>query len=248
MSQNGNTKKGKLYGIGIGPGDPDLLTLKAVKILEQADVVCVPKSKEQASTALSIVQKHLSDDVKMETIEFSMSRDLEKRVESRQQNAKTIEEMLSVGKVVVFLTLGDPMLYSTYSYILEYLNPEYPVETIPGIYSFSAISGLLSLPLCKGDEKLAVLSSFDEQSKAIFKSADTVVCMKVSAYYSELHDFLASDKSYEFVMITDAGKTDQKVYNSISILENKVPYFSTAIIQRSNNISSSIKIKEVCQA
>ncbi len=241
-------KKGKLYGIGIGPGDPDLLTLKAVKILEEADVVCVPKSKEQASTALTIVQKHLSPDVKLETVAFSMSKDLDQRKESRKENAQVIEKKLAEGKVVVFLTLGDPMLYSTYSYVLEYLNPEYQVETIPGIYSFSAISGLLSLPLCKGDEKLAVISSFDAQSKAIFDSADTVVCMKISAYYSDLYDFLSANTSYEFVMITDAGKTEQRVYNSIEILKNKVPYFSTAIIQKSDNISTSIKISEVCQA
>ncbi len=246
--QNKNIRKGKLYGIGIGPGDPDLLTLKAVKILEKADVVCVPKSKEQASTALSIVQKHLSANVKMETIEFSMSKDIEQRVESRKRNADIIEAKLANGQTVVFLTLGDPMLYSTYSYVLEYLNPEYEVETIPGIYSFSAISGLLSLPLCKGDEKLAVISSFDEQSKSIFESADTVICMKISAYHTKLFDFLSADQSYEFVMITDAGKTEQKVYNSINVLKNKVPYFSTAIIQKSDNISTSTKIKEVCQA
>ncbi len=248
MLETEKTKKGKLFGIGIGPGDPDLLTLKAVKILEQADVVYVPKSQEQASTALAIVKDHLSTEVKIETVEFSMSRDIEKRYASRKLNAQIIEEKLREEKIVVFLTLGDPMLYSTYSYILEYLNKDYEVETIPGIYSFSAISGLLSLPLCKGEEKLAVISSLDDQSKVIFKAADTIVCMKVSSYYAELYKFLSTNKSFEFVMITDAGKKEQRVYNSIEILKEAIPYFSTAIIQKSNNISSSKKIKEICQA
>ena len=127
--------KGTLYGIGIGPGDPDLLTIKAVKILEQADIICVPKSKEQASTALAIVKPHLSEKAVIETMEFSMSKDLNTRIESRKQNAALIEEKLSQGLTVVFLTLGDPMLYSTYSYVLEHMSGEYKIETVPGIYS-----------------------------------------------------------------------------------------------------------------
>lgn len=239
------TSKGVLYGIGIGPGDPDLLTIKAVNILEIADVICVPKSKEQASTALSIVGKYLQKSALVEAMEFSMSKDVQKRIECRKENAKQIEQKLDKGQIVVFLTLGDPMLYSTYSYVLEYLKSDYQVETIPGIYSFSAISSLLSLPLCKGDEKLAVVSSFDEDAQKMLQIAETVVCMKVSAYHEELCTYLKENTQHNFVMITNAGKDTQEVFNNIKVLEDKVPYFSTAIIQKKKNLQP--QKQEACQ-
>lgn len=237
--------KGVLYGIGIGPGDPDLLTIKAVKILKIADVICVPKSKEQASTALSIVDKYLQKNALVESMEFSMSKDVQKRIECRKENARQIEQKLDKGQTVVFLTLGDPMFYSTYSYVLEYLKSDYQVETIPGIYSFSAISSLLSLPLCKGDEKLAVVSSFDEDVQKMLQIAETLVCMKVSAYHEKLYTYLKRNTEYNFVMITNAGKDTQEVFNNIDILEDKVPYFSTAIIQKQKSVRP--KTQEACQ-
>ncbi len=112
-------KQGKLYGIGIGPGDPELLTIKAVKALGKADVIYVPKSKEQTSTVLHIVKEYLSKDAVIEPLEFPMARDLQIRLSSRKHNAEIITKELEKGKTVVFLTLGDPMLYSTYSYVLE---------------------------------------------------------------------------------------------------------------------------------
>lgn len=225
-------QKGKLYGIGIGPGDPELITLKAIKALQAADVVYVPKSSEQASTALSIVKDHLSESAHVEHLEFPMSRDVKVRERSRKQNAITIATVLNDGKNAAFITLGDPMLYSTYSYVLEYLDEGYDIETIPGIYSFSAISNMLNLPLCKGNESVAVICAFTEKDKAIFDYVDTVVCMKVSAYNSELYRFLADNEKYKFTMITDVGKVSQKVFSNKDVLQTDVPYFSTAIVSK----------------
>lgn len=229
------TNAGVLFGVGIGPGDPDLLTLKAVKVLAKADVIYVPKSKEQASTALQIVLQHLNEGVEIQPIEFSMSKDLEKRIESRKASASIIETRLKQGQNVVFLTLGDPMLYSTYSYILEYLNGDYSVETIPGIYSFSAISSLLNIPLCKGDDSLMVISKLEESNYARMEIADTVVCMKVSSYADVLYNYLQQNSQYRFVMISEAGKSEESIYRSAEILKEKLPYFSTAIIQKIKN-------------
>lgn len=240
------TVPGKLYGIGIGPGDPDLLTIKAVKAIEKADIIYVPKSKEQASTALHIVEKYLPENVVIEHLEFPMAPGLQTRIDSRKRNADIIASELDKGKILVFLTLGDPMLYSTFTYVLEHLDPGYNIETIPGIYSFSAVSSLLSLPLCKGDEKLTVISCFDEATPNLIRSSDTIVFMKVSAYYKKLFDFLAENPGYHFVMITDAGKKEQKIYNSIQILRDKVPYFSTAIVQKKHALKT--KNLEICQA
>ena len=227
--------KGKLYGVGIGPGDPDLLTLKAVKAIGQADIICVPKSKEQASTALAIVNAFIDKNAFIEYMTFPMSKDVNVRIEARKQNAFLIEKHLDEGKNIAFLTLGDPMLYSTYSYILEYLNTDFEVETIPGIYSFAAISSILNLPLCKDNDQLSVIGSFDKNASGVLELSDTTVCMKISRYKTQLYDFLANHPQYNFVMITEAGKEKQQVYKSIEILKEEVPYFSTAIIQKNKN-------------
>ncbi len=227
--------KGKLYGVGIGPGDPDLLTLKAVKAIGQADIICVPKSKEQASTALAIVNAFIDENAFIEYMTFPMSKDVNVRIEARKQNALLIEKHLDEGKNIAFLTLGDPMLYSTYSYILEYLNTDFEIETIPGIYSFAAISSLLNLPLCKDNDQLSVIGSFDKNASGVLELSDTTVCMKISRYKTQLYDFLANHPQYNFVMITEAGKEMQQVYKSIEILKEEVPYFSTAIIQKNKN-------------
>ena len=224
-------KKGTLYGIGIGPGDPELLTLKAAKAIENADIIYVPKSHEQQSTALNIVANFIPEKASIIHLEFPMSHDINVRINARKENAKQINNELNLGKQLVFLTLGDPMLYSTYSYILEYIHPSHNIQTIPGIYSFSAISSIMSMPLVKGDEKLAVICTYDNTSQQLLNSVDTVVCMKVSGYNNELYSYLRNRDDYNFTMITDAGKADQKIYNSIEVLTEAIPYFSTIIIQ-----------------
>jgi len=225
-------EKGKLYGIGIGPGDPDLITLKAVQALNKADLIYVPKSKEQASTALNIVQKHLSDKATIVHLEFPMSRDASVRQASRKQNAEIIKDELDKGKTVAFLTLGDPMLYSTYSYVLGYLVDSYHVETIPGIYSFSAMSSMLNRPLCVGDQSVGVISAMGDNEMAILDAADTVICMKVSAYYEKLYNFLKQNDGYIFTIVSNVGKPGQQVGHSLEVLTEKVPYFSTVILHK----------------
>jgi len=224
--------KGKLYGIGIGPGDADLLTLKAVKALKNADVVFVPKSKEQASTALKITSEFINKNAVIEHLEFPMARDIQVRLDSRKNNAIAVSKVLDEGKNAAFLTLGDPMLYSTYSYVLEHLISDYSIETIPGIYSFSAISNTLNTPLVKGNETLSVICNWGDNELQLLQQANTIVCMKISAYYADLYTFLKENESYEFSMITDVGKEGQKVFTDIEILKDKVPYFSTAIVKR----------------
>lgn len=224
--------KGKLYGVGIGPGDAELLTLKAINALKKADIICLPKSKQQASTALEIVADYLPSNIEQVQMVFSMSKDIEQRIASRKENATKVMELLETGKNVVFLTLGDPMLYSTYSYLLEYLDEKYSVENIPGIYSFAAISNSLSIPLCKGSQNISVIGAFDQESEQILKLSATTVCMKVSSYGKQLAQFLKANTNYTFAMISEAGKMEENRHFDIKILEEELPYFSTAIIQK----------------
>lgn len=231
MSTNNKPSTGKLYGIGLGPGDPDLLTIKAAKALQKVSLIFVPKSKEQESTALQIVRDHLPEDVAIEHLEFPMSKNLSTREASRHKNARKVAEQLDKGIHAAFLTLGDPMLYSTYSYILQELDGAYDVETIPGIFSFAAISNSLNMPLCTGNETLSVICSWDDETESATIHADTLICMKISAYRKQLYQYLSDKNNFNFTMVTDAGKTGQQIANSIEVLQETVPYFSTAIIK-----------------
>ena len=225
---------GTLYGIGVGPGDPDLITLKAIKILQQVDIVAVPESKKElGSTALDIARPHLKADVDMLTLTFPMTRDVEKRLHSRRENARLIAEQINQGKNVAFLTLGDPMLYSTFQYVMEHVAAEgISCESIPGIYSFNAISNSLNLPLVSGDERLAVICELNSDSWAAVQHFDTVVCMKVSAYHELLYKLLSNNAEWDFAMVTNAGKDSQQVTRDIADLITDVHYFSTVILTK----------------
>ena len=226
--------KGTLYGIGVGPGDPDLLTMKAVKALKKADVVVVPQSRKgAASVALEISKEYIHSDAEVVETVFPMLKDVEKRKEFRKSSADKIVSYLDKGKQLVFLTLGDPMLYSTYSYVLEYIDStEYEVVTIPGIYSFSAMSARLNEALLKGNEKLAVVCNFDDDTSTIINKFDTVVFMKVNSYREDLYRLLNNGEKYNFHTITDLGKETEIVRNGIDSLKNDLPYFTTSILLR----------------
>jgi precorrin-2 C20-methyltransferase len=226
--------QGTFYGIGVGPGDCDLLTLKAVKALAQADIIAVPEStREGGSTAYDIARPHLKEDVEILSLEFPMIRDVAQREHFRRNNARLVAEQLNQGKHVAFLTLGDPMLYSTYLYLLEYLKQDgvEPVS-IPGIYSFNAISNMLNLPLVKGDENMAVVCAIDEENWKSYQSFSTLVLMKVSAYAPLLHKLLSESSDWDFCMVTNAGKPTEVVSFNHNDLKDGVHYFSTVILKR----------------
>jgi len=226
---------GKLYGIGVGPGDPDLLCVKATKILQTADCVFVPEVSTDNSTALKIANDYINVEAELIAVHFPMTKDDSIRQKMRKKNASVVENKLKEGKQCVFLTLGDPMLYSTFSYVLEYLPKNYTVESIPGIYSFSAISNCLNLPLVKGNDRLVVIGSFDQKDTELFEDFQTIVCMKVSAYHKLLYDAVKKLPvgSVSFSMVSEVGTANEMRYNDIEVLKDKPPYFSTAIITKS---------------
>jgi precorrin-2/cobalt-factor-2 C20-methyltransferase len=226
--------QGKLYGIGVGPGDPELLTIKAAKILGHIDVVAVPESKKEAgSVALDIARPYLKAGAKIMFLTFPMIRDEMAKEIIRRDNALLLASEIEAGRNVAFLTLGDPMLYSTYIYLLENMgNMGIDIVSVPGIYSFSAISNLLNQPLVKGDDGLAVISAFDAAEWPNLKSFQSIVCMKVSSYAQPLYDALQSSPNLKFLMVTDAGKVSQTISTNIDDLLGQVPYFTTVILSK----------------
>jgi len=205
---------GKFYGIGVGPGDPELLTVKAVRILGRAGIVCVPRSgPERESLALAAAAPYLPARYRTLELSFPMSRDQGVLAESWRAAGEEVAALVLSGEEVVFLTLGDPLLYSTYGYLLRYLKrhyPDLPRETVPGVTSFSAAAAAAGEPLAEGEESLAVLPCAYglEPVERALDAFDNVVLLKVHRHLPEIvrllsvrgllhHAFLASRMGQE---------------------------------------------------
>lgn len=188
-----------LYGLGVGPGDPELITLKALKILKEVPVIVAPKSRQEGeSLALEIVARVLGPAVAgKETAElhFPMTRDPARLAGAWREAAGTVAGHLRRGRDVAFVTLGDPTFYSTYFLLLEELIrlvPEARVVTVPGVTSVSACAARLNLPLVQGDESLAVVSGArdPEALRRVIEDFDCTVVLKVGRHLPRLMETL----------------------------------------------------------
>ncbi|MGL5579026.1 MAG: precorrin-2 C(20)-methyltransferase [Fusobacteriaceae bacterium] len=226
----------RFYGIGVGVGDPEMITLKAIRAFKELDVVVLPEAKKtEGSTAYEIAKEYLKEGAETMFLEFPMLKSVEARKEFRKNNADMILEHLKAGKKVGFLTIGDPMTYSTYVYILEYLDGEIPVQTIPGISSFSDMSSRFNLPLVMGEESLKVISLNSETDVVSeINSADNIVFMKVSRNFEKLRAGLEATKNLEnVIMVSNCGKETQAINFDLKKLEEAdIPYFTTLILKK----------------
>ena len=227
-------KKGKFYGIGVGVGDPENITVKATKKLHEVDVIVLPEAKSgEGSTAFNIVKEYVKSNVEQMFLEFPMIKDVEARKVFRKNNADKISSELEKGKNVAFLTIGDPMTYSTYTYVLEHIADDVEVETIAGITSFNSIAARLNVPLMIGDEDLKVVSV--NRKTDIYKEIennDNLVLMKISRNFEKIKKAIIETGNKEnAVIVSDCGKDNEVVYWDIESVE-EVPYFSTMILKK----------------
>ncbi|MDR0318704.1 MAG: precorrin-2 C(20)-methyltransferase [Nitrososphaerota archaeon] len=186
---------GKFIGIGVGPGDPELITLKAVKALRTADIICIPKADvDKPSLAVTMIKPVLDDrKVKPEMLEliFPMTKDDVSNQELWDKNAAVIAQKVNSGKSVVFITLGDPMFYSTFIYLYQSLQMGYPnveLEIIPGISAFNACATSAKIPLAEKDELVTVIPS-DLNEKLVEEAAkysENLVFIKCAYRLKEL--------------------------------------------------------------
>ena len=227
-------KKGKFYGIGVGVGDPENITVKATKKLHEVDVIVLPEAKSgEGSTAFNIVKEYVKAGVEQMFLEFPMIKDVEARKVFRKNNADKISAELEKGKNVAFLTIGDPMTYSTYTYVLEHIADDVEVETIAGITSFNSIAARLNVPLMIGDEDLKVVSV--NRKTDIYKEIennDNLVLMKISRNFEKIKKAIIETGNKEnAVIVSDCGKDNEVIYWDIESVE-EVPYFSTMILKK----------------
>ncbi len=233
--------KGKLYGIGIGPGDPELLTVKALRILKEADIVYVPESdKSGTSRAIEIIGNLIdTGSDRIRKLYYPMSTDRKELESAWKESADRIAREVLSGLCVAYSTLGDPMLYSTYCYLLDCLkrhDPLVPHETIPGITSFTAAASLIDVPLVVGDERLLIMP-LPEEGKVVANalySYDTVVFMKLNNRLVEVKALLRALGYDETVyLVSRIGFPDERVYRGLSEIQDcESSYLSLLIVKR----------------
>lgn len=190
------SQTGVLYGVGVGPGDPEYLTLAAVDRLKKADVILAASStKNKYSVALDIARPHLPDNIRVEMLKFPMTRDKTALQRAWDENAAITAGLLDQGKKLAFLTLGDPMLYSTFGYLLKTLReirPEAQVEIIPGITSFQAAAARTKTILAESGENFMLFSGVDkeERLKESMDRTDNMVIMKSYKNFKLLREII----------------------------------------------------------
>ena len=220
---------GKLYGVGVGPGDPELLTLKAVRVLREADVVLVPDSVKADKTALHIASAYLQNKT-VETVTTPMVRDKAVVDAAYTAAAGRICALLDQGKQVAFLTLGDPTVYSTYMYIHEkVLARGYDVEVVPGVPSFCAAAARLNLSLCQGSEPLLIVPA-SHGAEGLLDVKANKVFMKAGKSILELQSQLKDRGLLDHAaMVENCSMENERVYPRFADLQEASGYFSLVI-------------------
>ncbi len=235
------TTAGTLYGIGVGPGDPEWLTVKAVRVLAGCRHVCVPQSRRAAeSVALDIARPHLRVDAEIHRIVFPMSTDAAERDASWRRAAETVRGILARGDDCCFLTLGDALLYSTYVYLLRALReiaPDTRAVTIPGITAFSAAAALTETPIGEGKGRVTIVPASDDpaQVERALDEGGTVILMKIGARLpAVLHMLEARRLLDRAVFASHVGLPEQRIETDVTRLreaeDERTGYLSLMIV------------------
>jgi precorrin-2/cobalt-factor-2 C20-methyltransferase len=229
-------KTGKLYGVGVGPGDPELITVKAVRVIKSADIVFTAAStKNNYSLAVDIAAPYISETATIETLKFPMTKDEARSEAAWTANAQKIARALTRGLTVVFLTLGDPVTYSTFGYILKTMKrvmPDADIETIPGITSFHAASARLNRILVEGEESLLVTSgAFGGSRIRELRQVENIAIVKAYKNIPDINAALKEAGMHEKgVAVSHCGREKEEIFSNLDDLETRAPDYWTLIL------------------
>ena len=225
--------RGKLYGVSVGPGDPELITLKAIRAIERADIVAVPNIGHKRQTAYTIAEQYLKGKQLLDC-STPMTKDRSIAQAAYEKIADDLCEKLDEGKFIAYLCLGDIGVYSTYIYIQDRVVARgYDTEIIPGVTSFSAVAARLGTALCEGPERLLISPVMASDVDEILDVPANKVFMKSGRALGELRDKLAAHGQLEGAsMVANCGLPDEKVFPHLSeVTEEDADYFSVVIVK-----------------
>lgn len=232
---------GKLIGIGTGPGDPDLLTLKAVRALESADVIAFFAKAGNASNARAIVAEHLRAGQIEEALDYPVTTEIHRhhddyksRIEAfYAESAARLAVHLDAGKNVGVLSEGDPLFYGSYMHLHLRLAPRYDAEIIPGITAMSGSWSQAGIPLVQGDDILTILPGTLDQADLVRRLADTegAVIMKLGRNLPKVRAALAEAGRLDGAVYVERGTMAAGFLQKVTEkMDDSAPYFSLILV------------------
>lgn len=226
---------GKLYGIGVGPGDPELLTLKAARLIGEVDIIAYPMNKKGESIALQIASSHIVENSETFGFYVPISSDRTAANLAYDDAAVRLRQYLKAGKKVACLCEGDAFFYGSFAYIFERLADEYKTEVIPSMPAFVAASAALKIPMLMLNEDLQIIPAILDEAILIDKirTSNNVAIYKVGRHFSKIRQILVQLNLLEKSNLVEyVSQSQQKVTAMVATNEDDKPYFSMIVINR----------------
>lgn len=222
-------KRGTLYGVGVGPGDPELLTCKAVRILRGADIIAVPDTGGE-NTALGICRQYIEGKPLL-FCDMPMVRDKQLLARKYDEAADEICKILDSGRDAAFITLGDPTVYSTYLYVHQRVRARgYQTELVPGVPSFCAAAARLGESLCEAAEPLVIVPASNREIDTFLDLPGTKVLMKTGRAMAQVKRTL-SERKVSVQSVENCGLPGERVFRSLDEIDTEAGYFSIVVVK-----------------
>ncbi|MBU2866197.1 precorrin-2 C(20)-methyltransferase [Pacificibacter marinus] len=230
--KTGPEKKGKVYGIGLGPGDPELMTLKAARLIREADVIAYPALAGGASFARAIAANFITPNTREIVMDVPMTVARGPAQAAYDQGAIEISKTLNAGQNVVVLCEGDPFFYGSFMYLFARLNATFDVEVVPGVTSVTACAAVASLPLVARNEVMTVLPAPLEDAALTEKlaSSDTLVLMKLGRHFPRVRALIEAAGLTENSVYIERATGADEVVKPLKDAPDVAPYFSMILI------------------
>ncbi|WP_415713424.1 precorrin-2 C(20)-methyltransferase [Maridesulfovibrio sp.] len=227
---------GKIYGIGVGPGDSDLLTVRAVRVLEKVDVVFAASStKNEYSHSLEIASEFVREDCEVVKLGYPMTRDKDVLNRAWEENCRIACKVLTGGRTAAFLTLGDPLIYSTFGYMMQTMKrlfPKVEFEVVPGITSYQAAAARSQQVLVESGQNLLLTSGVADAGKFAesLENVDNAVILKAYRNFPELRERVNAMENMDVKFYTRLGLDGEAIYLDINEVPDKTTYLSLMLL------------------
>lgn len=221
---------GILYGVGVGPGDPELMTLKAVRLIQENEIIVFPGLVAQETVAYQIAVQAVPElaNKTLVAVEMPMTHDQQEMTRNHDKAADTLESYLKAGQNVIFLTLGDPTIYSTCLYVQKRMMERgYETHLVSGITSFCAAAARTNTPLVEWNEQLHILPAVHRLDSHLELSGNYVL-MKSGKKMNQVKEILA-DSNRDIVMVENCGMENEHIYRSVEEIPDDAGYYSLII-------------------
>ena len=245
MASFSKTRGGILYGIGVGPGDPELLTIKALRLIKECEVLAYPAPEAGEGMAFEIVRSFIKPGAEVLPIRIPIETSPFPAQEAYDNASKMLEKLLQSGKSIALICLGDPFFYGSFMYMFERLSIRYKIEIVPGVSAPMACAAALKTPLVSRNEVLTILPGpmKEEKLEEKLSSSDSAIIIKVGNHLPKIRRVLRHLRLEKFAKYVEyATMPNQQIFPIESIESQKAPYFSMILIRKKNTqISLGLK-------